>query len=371
MHRAIWIAIACGLTGCGGKSYSPDPSPPRAPLAATPPIASAPAPPSAPAASPTGTASAEPAEPPPKRPTVDLRGIWGSDAKNIWVVGDKGTILRGDGATWEEVTSPTTAKLRSVTGTDASHAWAAGEHTILAWDGTAWQVSKQDVPDELIVVLAIDASHVFAVGRGGSIWMWDGAAWSEQRQTKNGELLSIAGEDLAHLYAVGEAALFLQFDGKKGWQKRKSPPSYGAKFGPGNDGSFVDVDFHSTFTRAYVRSGHMFLSNSAGYVVEGTPGGAWKLTLPGNPSDEWGIYGFWGTDPGRMWFVTSEFIAWRETAGPWKTCNSPLFYAVWGTDKDNVWAAGSGGLLVKLDSTVLLEGKTCNLPEGGTWEYRH
>ncbi|MEJ7729520.1 MAG: hypothetical protein WKG00_09910 [Polyangiaceae bacterium] len=256
-----------------------------------------------------------------------------------------------------------------MTGTDATHAWAAGEHTILAWDGTGWQVAKQDVPDELVAILAMDASHVFTIGRGGSIWMWDGATWTMQH-SKGHELLAITGEDLAHLYAVGDNALLMRFDDKgKTWKKLKSPPSYRPQVS--DDGRITDRDEHAFFTRAYVRKGHMFLSNSAGYVIEGKPGGAWKISVPGNPSDELSVYGFWGTDPGRMWFVTNELIAWRRSVGPWLTCGSPLFSAVWGTDERNVWAVGSDGLVVKLDDGVLIPGEICSLPEGGLWTFKH
>lgn len=63
--------------------------------------------------------------------------------------------------------------------------------------------------------------------------------------------------------------------------------------------------------------------------------------------------------------------AWRETIGPWHSCRSPLFYAVWGTDEHDVWAVGAGGMIVKLDDEVLVDGETCRLPEGGEWGYRH
>jgi hypothetical protein len=195
--------------------------------------------------------------------------------------------------------------------------------------------------------------------------MWDGATWTIQRPPNTGELLSVAGEDLKHLYAVGEGALFLHFDGKSAWNKRPSPPSFGST-GLDEEGTYGIVDSHAFFTRAYVLDGHMFLSNSEGSVMEGRPStGGWSLSLECNPSVDWGIYGFWGTSPDRMWVVTSHFIAWRAKRGPWKICHSPLMYAVWGTDEHNVWAVGSAGLIVQLDDEVLVEGGACQFPEGG------
>ena len=35
--------------------------------------------------------------------SVDLRAIWGSDASNVFAVGDGGTILHFDGNDWEIV----------------------------------------------------------------------------------------------------------------------------------------------------------------------------------------------------------------------------------------------------------------------------
>ena len=129
MRWAVGMAIAWGLAGCGGSSPGPELSrSPRVVLAATttpPPGVSATVPPTptGSAARPTAASSAAGAPQPAKVSKLDMMGIWGSDAKHIWVVGEKGTILQGDGATWVQVASDTTAKLRSVTGTDASHAW--------------------------------------------------------------------------------------------------------------------------------------------------------------------------------------------------------------------------------------------------------
>ena len=46
----------------------------------------------------------------------DLRGIWGSAASDVFAVGDRGVILRFDGAVWQVMPTPSNAHLFSVWG---------------------------------------------------------------------------------------------------------------------------------------------------------------------------------------------------------------------------------------------------------------
>ncbi len=71
--------------------------------------------------------------------TVELHGIWGSGANDVWVVGHAGTVLHWNGSAWSGVTSGTTADLSSTWGSRANDVWAVGSPTeILHWNGTAW-----------------------------------------------------------------------------------------------------------------------------------------------------------------------------------------------------------------------------------------
>src|SRR5215831_18736214 len=67
----------------------------------------------------------------------NLSAIWGSEASDVWAVGDSGTILHWDGSAWSSVSSGTTNALRAVWGSGASDVWAVGDFgTILHWDGS-------------------------------------------------------------------------------------------------------------------------------------------------------------------------------------------------------------------------------------------
>ena len=78
------------------------------------------------------------------RASAVLRGIWGSSASDVWIVGDQGTIRRlgANGDDWVAVESPTTETLHAVWGSSADDVWVVGESgTVFHWDGAAWTPS--------------------------------------------------------------------------------------------------------------------------------------------------------------------------------------------------------------------------------------
>jgi hypothetical protein len=94
-------------------------------------------------------------------------GIWGSDAKNIWAVGESGLILPWNGTTWSFQNSGSDYNLFGVFGTDAKNVWAVGDvGTICKWNGTNWTMQDGGgvSSGSLNGVWASDASHVWAVG---------------------------------------------------------------------------------------------------------------------------------------------------------------------------------------------------------------
>jgi hypothetical protein len=63
-----------------------------------------------------------------------LNGFWGFGGSSGFAVGDRGTILKWDGASFTPQVSGTSRALYAVWGTDANNAWAVGDGgTILKW----------------------------------------------------------------------------------------------------------------------------------------------------------------------------------------------------------------------------------------------
>lgn len=111
---------------------------------------------------------------------ADLLGIWGASDTDVWAVGTRGTILRGNGSTWTAVPSGVTVELWDVHGSGTSDVWAVGEAgTILHWNGTTWSRRASGTTQDLNGVFAVSASFAIAVGDAGTILSWSNGQWSD------------------------------------------------------------------------------------------------------------------------------------------------------------------------------------------------
>ncbi len=118
---------------------------------------------------------------------TDLRLAGSSDG---WIVGDNGTILGWDGATWTPVASPTTNNLYDVFCTSATDCKAVGENgTIIQWDGSIWFTVPSNTTIDLFAVSCEPGNpdNCYAAGGNSSFFFsqgviqnWDGSNWSNQ-----------------------------------------------------------------------------------------------------------------------------------------------------------------------------------------------
>jgi hypothetical protein len=103
-----------------------------------------------------------------------LQSVWGADAKNVWAVGDGGTIVKWNGSAWSAQPSGTSKDLYGVWGSDASNVWAVGDGgTIVKWNGSAWSAQPSGTSKDLYGVWGSDASNVWAVGYSGTILFYE------------------------------------------------------------------------------------------------------------------------------------------------------------------------------------------------------
>ncbi|VAW76243.1 hypothetical protein MNBD_GAMMA15-1600 [hydrothermal vent metagenome] len=120
---------------------------------------------------------------------ADLRLSGGSDG---WIVGDNGTILRWDGASWNAFASPTTNSLFDVHCVNTADCKAVGENgTIIHWDGTAWSTFPSNTGFDLLAISCEpdNPDNCFASGGfgftgtsfsfgWGIIQRWNGGTWT-------------------------------------------------------------------------------------------------------------------------------------------------------------------------------------------------
>jgi len=124
----------------------------------------------------------------PSGTTCGLRSMWGSAANDVWAVGDCGTVLHWNGTTWSPVPSGTTSDLIDLWGIGPSAIWAAGTGNVAdpgvlqQWDGTSFSTAFTNASATFDAVWASSASDVWVVGQGpgGGVkyWNWNGQAWT-------------------------------------------------------------------------------------------------------------------------------------------------------------------------------------------------
>jgi hypothetical protein len=150
--------------------------------------------------------------------TQDLNAIWGASATEIFVVGRAGTILKGDGKAWTKQASGTSSDLQAVWGSAANDVWAAGlDGAVLHYDGKAWSSAGPASSSYFFGVWGA-GKLVFVVGNpvfkaDESVFRWDGASWSKMSAPKLLAFEAIWGVSASDVYALAKSSI-LHYDGK-------------------------------------------------------------------------------------------------------------------------------------------------------------
>ncbi len=115
----------------------------------------------------------------PSGTAVWLRGIWGASGRNVFVVGDSGTILHYNGTAWAAQPSRTTKELEGIWGASERDVFVVGYGgTILHYNGTAWAAQPSGTTEELQGIWGASGRDVFAVGGLGTMLHYRGTSWA-------------------------------------------------------------------------------------------------------------------------------------------------------------------------------------------------
>lgn len=153
----------------------------------------------------------------------DLWGLWGT-TNQVYAPGEAGTILSYDNAVvpacagvsgaWSRVPGvPTFQSLNAIWGSGPDDVFAVGDAgTIVHWDGASWTRHASGTTEHLTGVSGLSASDVYAVGLGGTILHYDGEAWAAEASGTTSALLGIACVG-ATVWAVGDYGEILKKPG--------------------------------------------------------------------------------------------------------------------------------------------------------------
>ena len=228
--------------------------------------------------------------------------VSGSGPGDVWMVGEKGRILRWNGTAFTATPSGTTATLWGVVGFSPSDAWAVGgmpgsdgpDDVLLHWNGTSWVSEALPAPAKGLALFKVwgqVGGDLWVVGETGIIWRRGAAGvWSEESARYTPKLArdrlftvdGCAGDDV---WAVG-ATDVLHWDGSA-WSKQQVALPNIVNGVSCQGGEVTLVGFGGLKLR---RAGAMWLdeSNLAPY------------------SD---LHGAWDDGAGSVWAVGGDFLS--------------------------------------------------------------
>lgn len=147
------------------------------------------------------------------------RTVWGSDAEHVYVAGDKGTIVRcaDSNPACVPLVSNTTEDLFTMWGSDAEHVYVAGDNGRIvrcAASTTTCTLLNSDTMELLRSVWGSDANNVYFVGDKGTVVRCKTGSDRctrlalDQNQTQN--FKSVWGVDANNIYVVGDSGTILR-----------------------------------------------------------------------------------------------------------------------------------------------------------------
>ncbi|HET8933807.1 MAG TPA: SdrD B-like domain-containing protein [Polyangiales bacterium] len=261
-----------------------------------------------------------------------LNSIWANSAKDVWAVGEKGTIIRWNGSSWLEVPGAPSEELKWVWGTGPSDVWIVGlNNTVLRWDGTKLNNIPVE-PQSYTSVWGSGPNDVWLSGSTNS-FRWNGSSFTKVENYADGytSYAQMWGSSTTDLWAVGPG--ILRWNGMS-W-------------------TLVKNDAAANDEKSYYKSGIWASSSTSVWIVD--QGGsifhwngiAWTREL--NNGDVYkGFEGIWGSSANDIWAVGGRGTLVHWDGNSWKNASSgaaTLTTDVSGTGANDVWATTGRNIL--------------------------
>ena len=167
---------------------------------------------------------------------VSLQGVFGFAPDDVFIGAEDGTIRHFDGVSWTEMYSPS-LYVRDMWGSDRSNLYAAG--TVLArYDGNEWIDVTPKGGISMWGIGGIAKDDIYAV-YGSNVWHYDGCSWRVVH-VADGILRSVWCQAGPLVYAVGDAGKVARFSGSS-WESVTLNGEYMSSVWGGNSADVLAV----------------------------------------------------------------------------------------------------------------------------------
>lgn len=245
---------------------------------------------------------------------VELYGVGGTAANDVWFVGAGGAALHWNGTAFAAHDVTTTERLIRVYGFSATDAIAAGDHGgLYRWDGTNWGVLAPAGTTAFGDVWVAGPGAAWAT-TGSRLQHWDGTAWTQVTSASIYSTASVFGFSADDVWVAEEYGGFWHWDGTT-W----------TEYDPSTIGSYQTLDFWGRAPNdlwAVDEDGELQHWNGSAWVAGG------ELDTHLDPGYGGVLVG--GGD--EVWHVTQDFfddttLAFRYDGrawGPYATLTQPV-----------------------------------------------
>jgi hypothetical protein len=166
--------------------------------------------------------------------TGNLCGVWGSSGSDVFAVGEQEgsgdaifsaddghlsaehyIILHYDGSAWRPMSNSTSSP-KGVWGSSASDVFVVGYPGISVQDHSGWRPMEVPIGTRTAYFSSVwgsSSSDVFAVGNSGTILHYDGSTWSAMTSGTTSFLSGVWGSSATDVFAVGDGGTILHYGG--------------------------------------------------------------------------------------------------------------------------------------------------------------
>lgn len=268
----------------------------------------------------------------------DLKAAWGSSDDDVWMVGVGGTIFHYDGQKLSQIKSPTAVTLTAVWGSGPRDIWISGEKGVLLHgDGGCFTIVNTGTEIPLRTVFGSGPQDVWAAGDKGTLLHFDGHAWYPLDSVGSGQLVAGWASAPDDVWIVDQKpSSVLRYDGKRLTRTPLSGTIHGIHGSGPSDVWFVGANGSNAQTWRY---------DGVSYS---------QVPISGNP-----LFGVWARSPQDVWAAGSGGMILHYDGKVWS--NAPgtkwdpqlNFNAVWPGRNKEPWLVGAKGYIGRVGSSAL------------------
>lgn len=207
--------------------------------------------------------------------------------------------------------------------------------TIIHWNGTNSLIQNQLPPENLHDIFVVSSSEIYVVGDNATFLSYDGMNWHRELQFSPFHIYCIWGPGSEHLFAAGEQASIFMRENEM-WH-----PIYHSDE---NKHTFYDIWGASKEKVFFVGR-----DSSQGMIYEWDGATVTSMSIPECKT----LYCVWGTDENNVYAAGDGRVILHYNGSQWQVMqqyhDDSCIHDIWGPDNNHIYAVGgdlNGGLLL-------------------------